>query len=351
MGVTMADVARLAGVSKTTVSRVLNDRPDVDEETKVRVRKIVVDAGYRPSARAVSLATGQARTIGVLVPSLSWPWMSDVLQGIADVLEVAGYGLLLYTTTRGDESLAWFAQQVSSKSFDGLLVIEPPDTLDYIAGLYAAGLPVVLIDDRGQHPEFPSVATTNVDGGAMAARHLLLSRRQNLAMITGPTAYPCTTDRSAGFLGLLRERGLQPDDVQVAVGDFTEAGGHRAARKLLRSKAALDGLFVHNDLMAMGALRAIRENGRTVPGDIAVIGFDDIPMAAHVELPLTTVRQPSREMAATAAHMLLDHLAGTPAPIEPVVLPTSLVVRQSAPAPPGIRAPKPRRPIIDIASS
>ncbi|MCU1658576.1 MAG: LacI family transcriptional regulator [Pseudonocardiales bacterium] len=330
VAVTMSDIARLAGVSKTTVSRVLNDKPDVDEVTAARVRRLMAEHGYTPSARAVGLARGQTRTVGMLVPSLSWPWMSDVLQGAVDVLEVEGYGLLLYTTTRGEESLAQFAAHVSSSSFDGLLVIEPPNTMDYIASLYESGLPVVLIDDRGHHPEFPSVGTTNAAGGEQAAAHLVASGRCRLAMITGPREYGCTTDRSKGFRDEARRAHAAVARNAVVEGDFTEQGGYDAMSRLLRV-GEFDGLFAHNDLMAIGAMRALRAAGRSVPADVAVVGFDDIPTAAHTEPPLTTVRQPSREMASTAAHTLLAQLGGNPAATETQILPTSLVVRGSAP--------------------
>ncbi len=327
---TIADVAQLAGVSKTTVSRVLNAKPDVDEVTAARVRRVVAETGYFPSARAVGLARGRTKTVGMLVPSLTWPWMADVLQGAVDALEVSGYGLLLYTMTRGEESLAQFAAQVSANSFDGLLVIEPPSTIDYITGLHAAGLPVVLIDDRGSHPEFPSVATTNRDGGVQAANHLLGLGCRRLAVVSGPSVYGCTQERDAGFLGSASEHGVDVADALMVEADFTEEGGFRATQGLLHSGQPFDGVFAHNDLMAVGVLRALRDAAQIVPDDVAVIGFDDIPMAAHTEPPLTTIRQPSREMAATAARGLLSRLEGGSEQGR-VVLPTSLVIRRSAP--------------------
>ena len=148
MPITIADVAARAGVSKTTVSRVLNGKGDLDEATAARVRQVIDELGYVPSARAVGLARGRTRIVGMLVPSLTWPWMGEVLQGVVDVVETEGYGLLLFTCNRGDESMRQFATQVSAKSFDGLLVVEPEGTLDYIAELHSRGLPVVLIDDR-----------------------------------------------------------------------------------------------------------------------------------------------------------------------------------------------------------
>ncbi|MBT2442933.1 LacI family DNA-binding transcriptional regulator [Streptomyces sp. ISL-36] len=325
MRVTIADVAREAGVSKTTVSRVLNTGAEVDSATAARVREVIGVLGYVPSSGAVGLARGSSRTVGMLTPSLTWPWMGEVLQGVADTVEAAGYGLLLFTCNRGADSVRHFTGQVSARAFDGLLVIEPEDTLDTLTAMHRRGLPVVLIDDRGHHPAFPSVATTNRAGGASAARHLLDSGRTRPLVVTGRRDFGCVRDRLEGFVEVL------PTDL-IATGEFTEETGHRGVERALAERRDFDCVFAHNDLIAAGVLRALREAGRRVPEDVAVVGFDDIPMARHTEPPLTTVRQPMRRMGETAARMLLAGLAGEAIPDEPVVLPTELVVRRSAPA-------------------
>ncbi|MFD0021475.1 LacI family DNA-binding transcriptional regulator [Streptomyces sp. NPDC058382] len=324
MRVTIADVAREAGVSKTTVSRVINTKGEVDGSTAARVREVIAQLGYVPSSGAVGLARGSSRTVGMLVPSLTWPWMGEVLQGVVDTVEAADYGLLLFTCNRGAESVERFTSQVSARAFDGLVVVEPENTLDHLTALHHAGLPIVLIDDRGHHPEFPSVVTTNHEGGASAARHLRAAGRTRPLVITGPQDFGCVRDRLAGFVSVL------PTDLVVR-GDFTEICGRLAVERLLAAGTEFDSVFAHNDITAAGVLRALRAAGRTVPGDIAVVGFDDIPMAEHTEPPLTTVRQPTRQMGETAARMLLSHLGGTAVPDAPLVLPTELVVRHSAP--------------------
>jgi len=324
MRVTIAEVARRARVSKTTVSRVLNNKGEVDAATAIRVREVIAATGYTPSARAVGLARGRAQTVGMLVPGLTWPWMGDVLQGVADVLEARGYGLLLHTVNRGEESLTQFARHVSASAFDGLLLVVPPDALPYVTSLHESGLPVVMIDDRGHHPGFPSVATSNDAGGRDAAAHLLALGRQRLAMVTGPADFGCTRDRSAGFQ-------FVAGDVPTVEGDFTREAGQAAVAELLDKVGRFDGVFAHNDLMAVGVLDGLRAAGLTVPDDVAVIGFDDITVAAHTQPALTTIHQPSREMGEAAATMLLSHLDGEPMPDKPLVLPTSLVIRESAP--------------------
>jgi LacI family transcriptional regulator len=325
--ITIADVATQAGVSKTTVSRVLNGKGELDQDTAARVRRVIAELGYVPSARAVGLAKGRTRIVGMLVPSMTWPWIGEVLQGVVDVVEDAGYGLLLFTGNNGDSSMRRFATQVSAKSFDGLLVIEPEGTLDYIEGLHADGLPVVLIDDRGWRPAFPSVATTNRGGAAAAARHLLSLGRRRPLVVAGDMRFGCTQDRLTGFAQVFEEAGLPVAEENVVDGDFRFDQGMLVVRHALRAGLEFDAVFAHNDLSAAGALRALREAGRSVPQDVAVVGFDDIPLAAQTDPPLTTVRQPLRELGEAAARMMLAHLDGSPMAEAPAVIPTTLIVR------------------------
>jgi LacI family transcriptional regulator len=327
--ITIADVAARAGVSKTTVSRVLNGKGELDDATAARVRRVIDELGYVPSAPAVGLARGRTRIVGILVPSLTWPWMGEVLQGVVDVVETEGYGLLLFTCNRGDESMRQFASQVSAKSFDGLLVIEPEGTLDYIAGLHARGLPVVLIDDRANRPLFPSVATTNRSGGHAAGTHLLELGRRRPLVITGPNRFGCTQERLDGFAEAYASAGLPLDPGLVVEGDFTFDCGQQAVKRMIEAGVKFDAVFAHNDLSAAGAMQAAREAGHRVPEDVAVVGFDDLPLAATTEPPLTSVRQPLREMGEAAARMLLAHFDGAALPQSPTVIPTTFTVRGS----------------------
>jgi LacI family transcriptional regulator len=328
--ITIADVAARAGVSKTTVSRVLNAKDDVDRLTAERVRKVIDELGYVPSSGAVGLARGKTRVVGVLVPSLQWPWMGDVLQGAVDTIEARSYGVLLFTCNRGDSSMRQFAAQVSAKSFDGLVVMEPEGTLDFIAGLHSDGLPVVMIDDRGHQPQFPSVGTTNREGAYAAAEHLLANGRRRPVVIQGHEWFGCTRERLAGFSEAFVEAGHPVDPDLVMDGEFTFEGGRRAIERLLSTGAEFDAVFAHNDLSAGGAMVALRNAGIGIPDDVAVVGFDDIPYASNTDPALTTVRQPMHEMGAAAARMLLDRVDGATKSNARKVIPTSLVVRQSS---------------------
>lgn len=329
MRVTIGDVAAHAGVSKTTVSRVLNAKGEVDAGTAQRVQDVIDRLGYVPSARAVGLALGRTNTVGMLVPSLGWPWMSEIVQGVADTLEAQKYGLLLYTCTRGKDSLDQFASSVAANSCDGLIVVAPEEGLGHITDLYERGLPVVLIDDRASHPPLPTVVCTNRGGGESAARHLLEQGRTQPIVLTGIHDFGCVQERLAGFLAVYREAGHELSADQVIEGDFTVDCGRAAVGELASTGRPFDAVFAMNDLSAAGVIGGIREMGRRIPDDVAVVGFDDVAVAAHTDPPLTTIRQPMREMGVAATEMLLAALRGAPLPSEPTVLETSLVIRGS----------------------
>ncbi|WP_416983458.1 LacI family DNA-binding transcriptional regulator [Streptomyces sp. T028] len=329
MAITIADVASRAGVSKTTVSRVLNGKGEIQEATVLRVREAISELGYVPSAGAVGLARGSTQVIGMLVPEMSWAWTGTVVQAVLDTLEREGFGMRLLTGNRGEESLRRVGVQVAAKSFDGLLVIEPEGTLGYIAELHASGLPVVLIDDRGHRPGFPYVETTNREGGEQAARHLLEIGRRRPLIVTGPEGYGCTQERLAGFVDAFAEAGIAVDGRGIFSGGFLFEGGRAAVRRALADGVAFDAVFAHNDASAAGVVVGLREAGLEIPRDVAVVGFDDVELASYTYPALTTIRQPMREMGESAVRMLLEHVRGSPQAAASCSLATSLVVRGS----------------------
>ncbi|MFF4590881.1 LacI family DNA-binding transcriptional regulator [Streptomyces sp. NPDC001388] len=328
MGVTIADVASRAGVSKTTVSRVLNGKGEINENTVLKVRKAISELGYVPSAGAVGLARGTTQMIGMLVPDMAWAW-AGIVQAVVETLETEGFGLRMLTWNRGEESLRRLGLQVAAKSFDGLLVIEPEGAMGYITELHEAGLPVVLIDDRFQRPGFPYVATTNRQGGEQAARHLLEIGRRRPLVLTGPETFGCTRERLDGFVNVYTEAGIQIDQRAIVCGDFDFERCRSAVKRALADGLEFDSVFAHNDPSAAGVLAALHEAGLWVPQDVAVVGFDDVEMASYTYPALTTIRQPMREMGEAAARLLLDHVRGSPEAASSRIVPTSLVVRGS----------------------
>ncbi len=334
---TINDIARRAGLSKASVSRALNGKQDVDPDTRQRVMKLATQMGYVPSASARALSNGRSNCLGLLVPTLTWPWILEVLRGVAAEIESSGYSLILYTTAEGEESeRAFMSQVVPAGAVDGLALVIPLGMLDYVERLAKGGLPVVVVDDRGHYPDLPTVATTNVEGGRTATRHLHEQGRQRIAMLNGPHDFGCNRERLEGYKSALKEAGLRFDPRHVIDSDFKETGGASAMSALLEADPRLDAVFVANDIMAFGAMRALRSAGRLIPDDVAVVGFDDVPASAMTHPPLTTIRQPLYEMGRTAASMVMAAVRGEPI-AQRIELPTSLVIRESSRKPDRIK--------------
>jgi LacI family transcriptional regulator len=329
MRVTIAHVALRAGVSKATVSRVLNGKGETDAATAARVRRVVKELGYVPSARAVSLARGRTGVVGVLAPALTRPWIAQVMQGVVDSMESDGHGLMLFTRNRGDDSLRRFTNQVDANAFDGVLVIEPEETLPAVARMSAAGLPVVLISDRETGPRIPFVATGNRPGARQAAEHLLALGRRSPLLVGGPDGFDCAAERATVFNDVFAEAGFPVSDKARFDGDYTGESGRVAVARAVADGVEFDSVFAHNDLSAVGVLQALAQIGRSVPDDVAVVAFDDAEHAALTTPALTAIRRPLREMGAAAAGMLTARLDGEPVPDEPVEIATDLVVRGS----------------------
>lgn len=330
---TLEAVARRAGVSRATVSRVVNGSTTVAAPIQEAVRQAVRELGYVPNLAARSLVTQRTDSFALVLPETASRVFSDdqffpgIIRGVSQELEAADKQLVLMmaSSAASHERIERYA---ASRHVDGVLFasihgVDPmPGTL---AGM---GIPVVC-NGRPLGSEPPSVPYVDVDhvsGVTQAVRHLLNAGRRRIATIAGPQDMVAGIDRLAGYRSALAESGCQPI---VAVGDFTRESGARAMRQLLDDDPKLDAVFVASDLMAHGALRTLREAGRRVPDDVAVIGFDDIEMARFTEPPLTTVRQPIHEMGRRMTRQLLRLAAGEE--VEPaLILPTELVVRESA---------------------
>jgi LacI family transcriptional regulator len=329
-GATIRDVAALAFVSKATVSRVLNNKPDVDPVTAERVRRVMTQVGYTPRASAVGLARGSSDCVGVVTPSISWPWVTPLLQAVADRLETAGMGFLLYTLAREQQSRDWLMRQGRRASFDGLIAVMPPGEFSFFQQQYDRGMPVALIDDRMPHPELPTVRVTDREGAASAAEHVLARGCRRPVVLGGFEDYIGSRDRLDGVTAVCADAGIVLAPEHVVRGNFTEQGGYRGTEQLLEQVPDLDAVLAHNDQMALGALRCLLDRGVTVPDDVCVVGFDDIEFAALSRPRLSTVRQPLVEMGYVAAEMVLQGLGGQIRPPGPRVLATQLVVRESS---------------------
>jgi LacI family transcriptional regulator len=329
--VTIDDIARHAGVTKTTVSRALNSRPDVNPETRDRISEIAERLGYVPSATAKVLRTGRSHTMGMAMPSYTWPGILEILRGISDVLDGLGYQVMLFPLTRGEEAERDLVFRVMpSLPMDGLIMILPPAMLRFVGELAGRGVPVVLIDDRVEHRDrdFPSVGTTNVTGAQGVTRHLLELGRRRIAIVTGPEGQDVTKNRLRGYRLALEEAGVPFREELVVGGNFEPPSGAAAVRTLLASGNEFDAIFASNDQMALGALRALHAAGVGVPDDVALAGFDD-DLAGRFTIPsLTTVHQPLYEMGCAAARTVVAAAEGQPIERH-IEIPARLVVRES----------------------
>ncbi|MFF1486526.1 LacI family DNA-binding transcriptional regulator [Streptomyces sp. NPDC058319] len=331
---TLNAVAARAGVGRGTVSRVINGSPQVSEHSRAAVEQAIAELGYVPNRAARSLVTRRTDSVALVVPEaetrlFSEPYFSGIIRGVSTGLADAGMQLLL-VLARDEKEYARLADYLSAQRVDGVLMMAVhgddtlPDRLEELA------VPTVLAGRRSHREPLGHVRADNSGGARTAVRHLLARGRQVIGTITGPLDMDAAQARLDGYRTALADAGLPADEELIAGGDFTEEGGRAAMRQLLRRRPALDALFAASDVMASGAVLELRAAGLRVPHDVAVVGFDDSIVARHIDPPLTSVRQPLEEMGRTMADLLLSEIAQRGTGHRAVVLPTELVVRESA---------------------
>jgi LacI family transcriptional regulator len=327
--VTIIDVADEAGVSYTTVSRVMNNKDNVKSETRERVLMAMTRLGYVVDQRARSLAGGRSQVIGLLVHDLGTSYIGEIIRGIDAELAAAQYELMLYTTHRRKTKESAYVVTLTRGLAEGLLLVLPRDPGSYLDTLRQHRFPHVLIDHRGVDEETPAVAAANRQGAYSATEYLIGLGHRRVGFITGAMDQMCAQDRLEGYRAALGDHGVAFDPELVYEGNFFQQLGYAGASALLELPHPPTAIFASNDISALGVMEAVRDHNLRIPEDISVVGFDDIPQAAHVHPPLTTVRQPLEEMGRIATRMLLEYIEDPQRPIERVELPTELVFRQS----------------------
>ena len=325
MAVTMRDVARQAGVSVATVSRVFNGSGPVGEGTRQRILQTADALRYVPNGTARSLTTNVTETVGVLLPSLYGEFYSEVIRGVEGAVRARRYHTLLSSVHDGLDELAAVLRTLVGR-VDGFVVMSPDIEADVLEANLPAGVPVVLLGKTA--PGHAAVVIDNEAGAAGMVAHLAGLGHRRIAHVTGGLGNTDAQARLAGYRRAVADGALDADPALVVEGDFTEASGHAAARALLARPDRPTAVFAANDSMAIGALRAFREAGLDVPGDVALAGFDDIPVAEFVTPALTSVHVPIYEMGAQAVEAVLATILGTDGATS-TTLPTRLVVRES----------------------
>lgn len=326
--VTINTVAERAGVSISTISRVLNGRDRVSPETRARVMEAIRELGYRPSALARGLASKRSQTLGFVIPTLTDPFFMGIVAGVERAAAQSGYSLLVSCQPRAAKGQS-YAKLFYERRVDGLILVGIRLNRSEIEQLEAHRFPVVLIQQTADGL-LPSVTADNFGGAKSLVEHLIGHGYRRFAYIAGSDYTPDNVERLRAARETLSAFGLGLPDACIAPGDYTHEGGRRAMHDLLEGGCSPQVVFAANDQMAAGAILAIQERGLQVPDDIAVVGFDDVALARFTNPPLTTVRQPTYEMGYQAARMVL-HAIDFPHERMPlsVVLPTELVIRQS----------------------
>ena len=330
---TMAEIAALAGVSKPTVSKVMNGQPGVAAATRERVERVIAEWGYVRNGAARALSVGRVGAMNLVMSEVDSPYFVEIIRGVEETLERAALSMVLTTTHEEERRHRRWMARVIEHGTDGVILVLPDEHAAYVEELRRHGIPFAVVDDRGESlPDVPSVGATNFAGGFAATEYLLSLGHRRIAVIGGPS-YKCTTARLAGYRAALQEAGVPVDPLLVRPGSFQAKAGYAAANALLDVPEPPTAIFAGNDLQAMGVYRALYERGLRVPDDMSVVGFDDVPLVGLLTPALTTVRQPVREMGALATKMLLRIVAGETLESLRVELATSLMVRESC-APP-----------------
>jgi len=329
--VTMADVAREAGVSKMTVSRVVNNKGEISPATRQHVLEVIARLDYRPSAIARGLATSRTGSIGLVVPDIANPFFSEIARGVEDKAYAAGYNVFLCSTYEDPRREKDVLNSLEEKLVDGLILCSSrlvQDDLCVVVDDFAA---VVLVNRLVEGKDASLVRVDSERGGRMATEFLLEAGHGAVGFLTGPAMSFDGRLRLRGYHQALAAAGLTPQAAWQRGCASNVQGGLEAARELLSDHPELTALICYNDLVAVGALQACTQMGRRVPEDLAIVGFDDIPMAALVTPSLTTCRSAQYEIGFQATRLLLDRISGCREGCEEIVLPPELVVRASAP--------------------
>ncbi len=334
--VTIKDVAKLAGVSTATVSRALAEPDKVAPRTRKRVEKAIKKTGYTTNSLASNFRRRRTRTLVVLVPDIANPFFSSIIQGIEDVALRQGYRILLGDTQQDREREKAYSALVSQRQADGIICLGMNIPFEYDhrrKSVDPAWPPFAMACEYDGVIPVPTVAIDNRAAAREAVDHLLELGHRDIAVINGPADSPLCRDRKEGFRDALDSAGIMSGSRPVVSGDFSLASGYQAARKLLARNKPPSALFCANDEMAIGAMKAAREQGFDIPHHLSVVGFDDISFASYCYPPLTTVYQPRSLIGERVMQVMLDILNGNPPSQSRIILPHELVLREST-APP-----------------
>lgn len=324
--ITLKQIAKAAGVSVNTVSRALNGKPDVNENTRQRVLEVAKRLGYVPNRSALSLKHQKTHIVGVIIEDNANPFWAEVLKGVESAAKVQGYHVILVNTSRNYQDEVEGIQMLLERRVDGILIAPNQEKYDDLIELKNLGVPFVIM---GRHiKEFeslsiPMVYSDEVKGGYMATKHLIERGCERIAFIGAQPYNTASIERCEGYKKALKEAGIEIDEDLVKTGGIEIDGGYKSVMGLLENEIRFDGIFAYNDLMAFGVLKALKEAKMKVPDDVKVIGYDDIPYSSIITPTLTTMRIKKQMMGRAAFRILFESE-------NRVILTTELVVRESS---------------------
>lgn len=323
--VTMLDVSREAGVSSATVSRVLTGSAEVDPATKMLVLAAVEKLGYRPNLVARGLRRQASQVIALIITDIENPFYTAVCRGVEDSARLAGYSVILCNADRDIEKEREYLRVMEDQNASGIIISPASAHRTDVSNLVARGLPVIAVD-MALAAATGSVLVDNKDAGALATDYLIGKGCKRIACITGPAENSTAADRLDGYFRAITAAGLRKDSKLVLYANYMEDGGYEATKRLLELKKRPDGLFVTNNRMAVGTLRALQEAGVSIPDDMNVIGFDELPWALELHPHLSLVRQPAYRIGLEAARLLIGCIRGEK-PVQHILLEAELVDR------------------------
>ncbi|HEY6057837.1 MAG TPA: LacI family DNA-binding transcriptional regulator [Candidatus Limnocylindrales bacterium] len=331
---TIKDVARHAGVSTMTVSRVINRSGYASEETRVRVERSISELGYVPNAVARHLRSKRTKTIALVLSDITNPFFTTIARGVEDVAGSRGFGVMFCNTDESEAEEVDYLQMLIERQVDGVLLVPASNASEPLRMLRAHEVPVVLLDRRVAARQVDQVRTDSVAGAYTLVRHLTELGHRRIAMLTGKRGISTAVDRVAGYQKALTEVAIPFDPTLVRYGGFGLAGGYRMALEVLAGVPRPTAIFAANNFLAFGALRALRHARLRVPEDMSLVCFDDLPEDWMIDPFLTVMDQPAYEMGRQAAELLFERLEGRGAKRpRSIVLPGEFIVRRSS-APP-----------------
>jgi LacI family transcriptional regulator len=325
--ITLKMVAERAGVSVNTVSRAINNKSDINEETKKRVLKVAQELGYVQNATAVALRTKKTRTLGVVIADNRNPFYAEVLNGIEEAAREKNYHIILANTQRDYQKEEEAINLLLAKRVDGLLITPVQDRNDDIKKLIEANIPFVIVGRDFENIEVDAVYNDEVKGGFFATEYLIKKGHKRIAFINGFLHKSPAQGRLEGYKKALKEHGIPLDDMMVSVGDIDVEDGYERTKQMLEKNLDFTAIFAYNDMMAFGAMQAVKEKGLRIPEDIGLVGYDDIPFSSLISPSLSTIRLKKQELGAESVKLLLSRINGSREKMKKIMLNVELIVR------------------------